>query len=297
MPTYHDIVTEMKTIITDESGNEKEFYKIDEIRRKYIKLLSDSRDRATICYYANFNQKGNGGISIADDDIQSLMPLIHKIGNKKSKGVDLILHTLGGEVAATERIINYLTEIFDNNVQVFIPQLAMSAGTMLACLGEKIYMGKQSHLGPADPSFSDISTVEIIDLFDKTKESFAKNKDKEYYEVLISKYPPHFYSECLKALKLAEQIVIKCLKKHNNPKSIKIAKFLLNKNKHLLHARGITRDDLKKNGLNIVNLEDDNTLQDTILSIHHSFIITMQLNNNIKKIMENQEGVAMIKAS
>ena len=77
------------------------------------------------------------------------MLCIHKLD--RSKGLDLILHTPGGSGAATESLVNYLHQMFGNDIRAFVPQLAMSAGTILACSCKEIYMGKHSNLGLVDP--------------------------------------------------------------------------------------------------------------------------------------------------
>ena len=49
-----------------------------------------------------------------------------------SKGLDLILHTPGGSPAAAEAIVSYLRSKFHNDIRVIVPQISMSAGTMIA---------------------------------------------------------------------------------------------------------------------------------------------------------------------
>jgi ClpP class serine protease len=44
----------------------------------------------------------------------------------KSKGLDLILHTPGGEINATEQIVFYLRKIFKGDIRAIVPHLAMS---------------------------------------------------------------------------------------------------------------------------------------------------------------------------
>ena len=77
------------------------------------------------------------------------MSVIH--GLDKSKGLDLFLHTPGGDVGATESLIDYLHDSFGGDIRAIIPQIAMSGGTMIACSCKEIIMGKQSSLGPIDP--------------------------------------------------------------------------------------------------------------------------------------------------
>ena len=51
-------------------------------------------------------------VTIHDADMTGFMTACH--GVEHDKGLDLILHTPGGVVAATESIINYLRMMSDN---------------------------------------------------------------------------------------------------------------------------------------------------------------------------------------
>lgn len=88
-----------------------------------------------------------GMISIADEDIQGLMEVIHGL---KGDSLDLILHSPGGSAEATEAFVSYLRMKF-KDLRVIIPYAAMSAATMLSCAANSIVMGKQSFIGPIDP--------------------------------------------------------------------------------------------------------------------------------------------------
>ena len=59
-----------------------------------------------------------------------MMATIHKMDRKK--GLDLILHTPGGDMAATKSLVDYLRIMFEGNVRAIVPQIAMSGGTMIA---------------------------------------------------------------------------------------------------------------------------------------------------------------------
>jgi ClpP class serine protease len=85
---------------------------------------------------------------------------------EKTKGLDLILHTPGGDLAATESIVNYLKSMFAD-IRVIVPQLAMSAGTIMACAARSIVMGKQSSLGPIDPQLGGRSAHGILEEFEQ----------------------------------------------------------------------------------------------------------------------------------
>ena len=83
----------------------------------------------------------------------------------KKSGLVAISDIKRGDIAATESIIDYLQRMFDGNIQAFIPQLAMSAGTMIACSTKCIYMGKESSIGPIDPQFGGIPCHSILKEF------------------------------------------------------------------------------------------------------------------------------------
>jgi ClpP class serine protease len=97
---------------------------------KYIKELSKLTGRNVIIYYSGWLNNNVSGTAINDFDKNGFMGMIH--GLNTDKGLDLLLHTPGGSISATESIIDYLNEIFNGNIRAVIPQLAMSGGTMVA---------------------------------------------------------------------------------------------------------------------------------------------------------------------
>ena len=117
------------------------------------------------------------------------MSVIHKLD--RSKGLDLILHTPGGEVAATESLVDYLKQMFNSDFEVFVPQIAMSAGTMIACASKCIHMGKQSNLGPIDPQIGGLPASAILDEFDKAAQEIKEQPEKiPLWQIIINKYHP-----------------------------------------------------------------------------------------------------------
>ena len=77
---------------------------LDTARWKYLDLFSQYTNRNVISYYSGFLQKpGNAATGIDDNDKNAFMQAVHHLD--KSKGLDLILHTPGGDIAATESIV------------------------------------------------------------------------------------------------------------------------------------------------------------------------------------------------
>ena len=91
----------------------------DTIRRRYIRKLSEKTGRNTILYYSGWLQKPIRSIipmvSINDSDKNGFMSAVH--GLDVSKGLDIILHTPGGDIAATESLIDYLDQKFKGDMR------------------------------------------------------------------------------------------------------------------------------------------------------------------------------------
>ena len=75
--------------------------------------------------------------------------------------IDLILHTPGGLVLATEQIARALLR-HQSKVTVFIPHYAMSGGTMLAMAADEIVMDENAVLGPVDPQLGNVAAASLI---------------------------------------------------------------------------------------------------------------------------------------
>ncbi|MEO0409640.1 MAG: hypothetical protein AAF289_20050 [Cyanobacteria bacterium P01_A01_bin.135] len=75
--------------------------------------------------------------------------------------IDLILHTPGGLVLATEQIGRALIR-HPAKVTVFVPHYAMSGGTMLALAADEIVMDENAVLGPVDPQLGNLPAASII---------------------------------------------------------------------------------------------------------------------------------------
>jgi ClpP class serine protease len=75
--------------------------------------------------------------------------------------IDLILHTPGGLVLATEQIARALIR-HPSKVTVFVPHYAMSGGTMLALAADEIVMDENAVLGPVDPQLGNLPAASIL---------------------------------------------------------------------------------------------------------------------------------------
>ena len=289
------------TDILKEIQAEKINNPLDTVRKKYIKELYDMTGRNVICYYSGFlDIHTNPDVSINDNDMSGFMTAIH--GMDKSKGLDLILHTPGGEVTATEAIGNYLRKVFGNNIRAIVPQMAMSGGTMLSCISKEILMGKHSSIGPIDPQIGGVPAYGVIQEFESAKEEITKNPASiALWQTIIAKYHPTFIGQCYKAIELSNELIRKWLLEGEMFSNItnkearvdKILEFLNNNEYTKIHSRHIDNEKAKEIGLKITNLEKDDKLQDAVLSIHHCYMHTFSNSNAVKIIESNTEAATV----
>jgi hypothetical protein len=223
---------------------------------------------------------------------------IHKLD--RTKGLDLILHTPGGDLAATESIVDYLNQMFGNDVRAIIPQISMSAGTMMALSCKEILMGKQSNLGPIDPQMGGVACQAVLDEFEKAKADIKANPQAApLWQIIISKYHPTFLGACQNSIEWSEKLASDWLTRNmcngDETKTKKILKEFSDHKTNKSHARHISKEKCKEIGVSVVDMEADNDLQDLILTVHHSFMHTFS-HSTATKIVENHLGVAYIEA-
>lgn len=260
---------------------------------KYAEELYEKTGRNVIIYYSGWLTKDEEEISIEDMDKNALISLINDLD--AFEGVDLILHTPGGFVSATESLIDYLHSIFGENMRAIIPQMAMSGGTMIACSCKEILMGKHSSLGPADPQILGMSARTVIEEYELAKKEMEENpKSTPFWTALLEKYPSNFLFECRNSMDWAKDILEKSLKyamfNEDNQEMIdKIVYELLYGEATKSHARNLSAEKCSEIGLKIRYLEEDEELHEIILSIHYACLNYFN-QENVCKIYLNQNG-------
>jgi ClpP class serine protease len=75
--------------------------------------------------------------------------------------IDLLLHTPGGLVLASEQIA-YALRSHPGKVTVLVPHYAMSGGTLLALAADEIVMDEAAVLGPVDPQLGDMPAASLV---------------------------------------------------------------------------------------------------------------------------------------
>ncbi len=132
----------------------------------------------------------------------------------KDMPIDLILHTPGGLVLATEQIARALKK-HPAKVTVLVPHYAMSGGTLLALSADEIIMDENAVLGPVDPQLGQFPAASILRVVQK------KSPEKIEDNTLI------LADESRKAIRQVKSFVKWCLQgKLPEEKAEEVAKIL-----------------------------------------------------------------------
>lgn len=295
MPSWKEILDEARAI----GGT------YDVVRRRHVSALADLVDRNVIVYYSGWLQKadlykqGVSGFAIDDSDKNGFMATVH--GLDRSKGLDLLLHTPGGDVAAVESLIDYLRSMFGTDIRAIVPQLALSAGTIMALAAKEIVMGKHSSLGPIDPQFGGMPAHGVVEEFTRAQnEIMADPRKIPVWQVILSKYPPTLVGQCEKAIQWANEIAGSLLttgmfqgQPDAEERSAEIVKGLTDNLITKSHARHVSLERARAVGLKVAALEDQQDLQEAVLTVHHGCVQTLAETPTLK-LIENQNGDAYI---
>ena len=298
MPSWNSVLEEINQVKVGIASASA----LDIVRRKYMTALSVHTGRNSIAYYSAWLQRGPNtpNLSINDTDKNAFMATVH--GLDRAKGLDLLLHTPGGSIAAAESIVDYLRRMFGNNSRAIGPQIAMSAGTMVACACSEIVLGKQSNLGPIDPQMNGMPANGVLREFEQAaKEVKADPSRIAIWQPIIGKYHPSFLQECVNAIAWSKTVVTDWLTTgmfqgdlRASTKAKRVVRELSDYKKMRTHGRHVHIDQCKSLGLKITDLEADPTLQDLVLTVHHAFMQTVSEASQVTKIVENQNGVALV---
>ena len=128
--------------------------------------------------------------------------------------IDLVLHTPGGLVLASEQIARALQQ-HKAKVTVFVPHYAMSGGTMIALSADEIVLDPNAVLGPVDPQLGQYPAASILKVVQQKKVNRVDDNTliladlaqkailqvKEFLKsILLDKMPPDKAEELAKTL-------------------------------------------------------------------------------------------------
>lgn len=293
MPAWSELLDEFNTIEPPERGPF-----LAEKSLNFTARIAERYQRNVLYYASSFLQKPQvpGLFTLINmEDINGFMAGVH--GHDFNKGLLLILHTPGGMAEAAQTIVDYLRSKF-TAIDIVIPTYAMSAGTMIALGCDRIVMGRQSQLGPTDPQLivgnRPFSAHSIVDQFEEAKTNIASNPVLAHaWAPVLSSFGPALLQEARKAISYGQSLVQNWLQGYmfadsQNPSALaeRVAEYF-GSDIHGSHGKRIDREEAKLHHLKIIDLEDDQDLQEEILSLYHLSTIAFEQGPATKTVLSS----------
>ncbi len=279
---------------------------LDSKLKEHLSAISEHRNGAAVIFYASaFLQKNADKVAITREDINGFMNALYEAPT--DKGLVLILHTPGGDPNAVESIVEYLHSKF-YDLEVIVPYLAMSGGAMISLASDRLTLGKQSQLGPIDPQLvvgnKTHSARAIQEGFNKAREDIESDtKLAHLWAPILQNMGPSLFLEAEKALSYSKELVVNWLMKRmfkatsneeERRKKADIIAAYFNAEKTSNHGRvhvhgqriGVVK--LKELGLNLQFFEDDQALQNDILTAYHLMTLIFETTPSFKFIASDR---------
>lgn len=286
MPSWNDILNEYESLDDEERARR--------LVADQVSALSDIsrlRDGRQVLFYASaFLQKSQAPaptVQITHEDINGFMATVY--GMDFERGLTLLMHTPGGVTNAAEAIVGYLRSKFDD-LEVVVPTYAMSAGTMISLAADRVIMGRQSQLGPIDPQMPHVgrfvSARAIVEQFEVARTDILSNNSAAHvWAPILQAVGPALLQEAQNALDYAESMVADWLSRYMFEAQggrvaellgLDVARHFNDASAHKSHGRRIDRDEARQQGVKVLDLEDDQELQESVLTAYHLMTIAFE---------------------
>ncbi len=293
MPSWSDLQNDLNRIEPDRRGDH-----IAQALVESVAAVAKRYDRNVLYYASSFLQKPQvPGLftSINMEDINGFMAGVH--GHDFNKGLLLILHTPGGMAEAAQTVVDYLRSKFAA-IDILVPTYAMSAGTMIALGCDRIVMGRQSQLGPTDPQLivgnRPFSAHSIVEQFKEAKGDISGDPALAHaWAPVLRSFGPALLQEARKSISYGETPVQDWLRKYmfseraDPAASASAVAAHFGGNQHGSHGRRIDREEARQQSLEIIDLEDDQNLQEDVLTLYHLSTIAFDMGPVVKSVISS----------
>ena len=132
-------------------------------------------------------------------------------------------------------------------------------------------------------------------------ETIASPNKSLIWKEIIQQYRPSFVGECENVVKMSHDLVegwmLDCMFKGSRNKKEKVSAILDELASHdasKVHDRHYDYLKCKKLGLKVRALEDNQILQETVLSLYHCYLLSIYKSPTSIKFIENQNGQTFV---
>ena len=228
-------------------------------RQHLICQIEEEVGHRVICYIAGKST------DIHRDDVLGFADLLCRI--PPGSGVDLVLHSLGGDPDAADKLIKMVRDrVGEAVLRVVVPDHAKSAATLMALEADSIVMSNTSELGPIDPQIrfrdrdgSDVyySAFSYIEAFHHFKGILDKNPSDQSALLMMGQLEPHVLVELERIVSRTRTLAENLLGGSSTILYTAVVDELLTPGLDRTHGQVITAQRAAKLGLNIEYLSPD----------------------------------------
>ncbi len=245
-------------------------------RQALIASIEGITGRELIVYEAN---PLSAQAMLSREDIQPFTDLLIRV--TPAANVDLMLHSLGGDIDAAEKIV-YMCRSRVSSLRVIVPEYAKSAATLIALASDEVVMGLASELGPIDPQIMRrgpggtvvyTSAQCFIDEFDSIKKEVeAEDKLSPAYFPLLDGLDLGFMRMCRNHIARSKNFATKWLTRYmlkDNPQAAaEIAEKLGNVQQWLSHGAVVDAEESSGMGIKVKTLGQEEPLWQHLWYLH-----------------------------
>jgi ClpP class serine protease len=273
------------------------------IRR--IEQHEKAAGRRLLLYVANVEHPNS---SLSSADIVPLGDALASLGQVDK--LDLLLHTTGGSGDMAEKFVEMCRRHCRGQFRVIVPNMAKSAGTLIALGADAILMGYCSELGPIDPQIAIVvgNRTQMVSawtfirtrdqLQEKTQQAMAAGENPAVYLQQLAAIDPVFVTHCEQLMTFARQLVRKFIANRHGESELgtewadKVVGFLSNVEEHISHGRLILARELKQHcvpPLQVEELSEDNALWQLLWELYVRCEVYLKIGEPKAKLIETAE--------
>ncbi len=229
-------------------------------RQDLMRAINAAENTELICYIAGVDTQ------ITRDDLLGFVDMLHNV--EPGRPVDLMLHTCGGDVDACEKLVAVLhAKVGASPLRVIIPDMAKSAGTLMALGANAILMSDTSELGMIDPQFpmrdrqgNEIwhSVTAYLEAYEEHAAALRANPKDPMPMLMLDSFDPKVVRKFQGIVSRVRTFAEDQLKRQGLPAST-ISAELLSSSRWKTHGQPIRHADATQLGLPVVYVPDDDS--------------------------------------
>jgi ClpP class serine protease len=231
------------------------------LRQAKIKEIGEKTGAQLLCYVSGRYAE------IGRDDTIGFIDLLHNV--RRGEPIDLFMHTRGGDLDAAEKLTELVqTAVGTARFRVIIPDMAKSAGTLMALGADAIVMSDSSELGAIDPQIAlddgrgnhiVHSVLNFLDAYAEHSDALRKNPEDPVARIMLEQIHPGTLST-FEAIRDRARNLAQDLLKAKGKNFTAIASALMDRTRWPSHGQMIKWGDAQQIGLTVEYLRQTDAL-------------------------------------